>query len=185
MKKLEPPSRRSADLSDLPQLPHPEPTALPSSGSALGRDPFEELTGLDPLVERLDELEELASLPSRRVEPRPLSRFSAHPSAPGPRAGPAAKASRTEGSPEPATPKRRPPRDNIARLTHRRWSATPRLSEIELSEPQGLLDRLSSPEDRRRLTALAHLVEGETPYDRFGFSPSVVRNAWPFFQRFS
>ena len=33
----------------------------------------------------------------------------------------------------------------------------------------------------RRLAAVAHLAEGEVPYDRFGFSPSATRQALPWF----
>jgi 1-acyl-sn-glycerol-3-phosphate acyltransferase len=36
-------------------------------------------------------------------------------------------------------------------------------------------------EDRRRLAALSHLVDGETAYDRFGFCPETIRNAFPWF----
>jgi 1-acyl-sn-glycerol-3-phosphate acyltransferase len=52
---------------------------------------------------------------------------------------------------------------------------------VELPEPKGWLDRLVGEDDRRRLAALSHLVEGELPYDRFGFSPDTTRLAFPFF----
>lgn len=57
----------------------------------------------------------------------------------------------------------------------------PRLSEVELPDRPGWIDRLLSEDEQRRLTALSHLVEGEVEYDRFGFSPEVVRRAFPFF----
>ena len=63
----------------------------------------------------------------------------------------------------------------------RGWARTPRISEVELVEQSGLLDRLVPESERRRLAALGHLVDGEAPYDRFGFSPSALRTAFPFF----
>ena len=45
----------------------------------------------------------------------------------------------------------------------------------------GLLDRLLPERARRALASIAHLVEGESPYDRFGFSPDVARRAMPIF----
>jgi 1-acyl-sn-glycerol-3-phosphate acyltransferase len=62
-----------------------------------------------------------------------------------------------------------------------RRSATPALSEIELEGRGGLLDRLLPDRARRALASIAHLVEGESPYDRFGFSPDVTRRALPWF----
>src|SRR5215470_8611362 len=59
--------------------------------------------------------------------------------------------------------------------------ATPALSEVELGEQLGLLERLIPDRARRALAAIAHLVEGESPYDRFGFSPDVTRRALPWF----
>jgi len=76
-------------------------------------------------------------------------------------------------------PKSRPgPR---RRVLPPRPSATPTLSEIELSDEIGLLDRLLPERARRALASIAHLVEGESPYDRFGFSPGVARRAMPVF----
>ena len=74
-------------------------------------------------------------------------------------------------------PKSRPgPR---RRVLPPRPSATPTLSEIELSDEIGLLDRLLPERARRALASIAHLVEGESPYDRF--SPGVARRAMPVF----
>jgi 1-acyl-sn-glycerol-3-phosphate acyltransferase len=77
---------------------------------------------------------------------------------------------KTSARPE---PRRRalPPRPN----------ATPTLSEIELGDQIGLLDRLLPERARRALASIAHLVEGESRYDRFGFSPDVARRAMPIF----
>jgi 1-acyl-sn-glycerol-3-phosphate acyltransferase len=62
-----------------------------------------------------------------------------------------------------------------------RTSTTPALSEIELGEEKGLFDRLLPERARRALASIAHLVEGESRYDRFGFSPDVTRRAMPWF----
>jgi 1-acyl-sn-glycerol-3-phosphate acyltransferase len=58
---------------------------------------------------------------------------------------------------------------------------TPALSEIELGDEGGLWERLVPERARRALASIAHLVEGEGPYDRFGFSPDVTRRALPWF----
>jgi 1-acyl-sn-glycerol-3-phosphate acyltransferase len=125
----------------------------PESSPALGRDPFDEAPELDPFLERL---EQAMPAPARRPAPlRPAER----------RERPAA----------------RPPLPPPTSLERRRRATTPLLAEIEAADPEGWLDRLLSEEDRRRLVALSHLVEGESAYDRFGFSPRVSRAAWPFF----
>jgi 1-acyl-sn-glycerol-3-phosphate acyltransferase len=59
---------------------------------------------------------------------------------------------------------------------------TPSLREVELQEPQGWLDRVLGEDERRRLSAIANLVEGEVPFDRFGFSPDTTKAAFPWFQ---
>jgi len=58
---------------------------------------------------------------------------------------------------------------------------TPPLSEVELPERRDLWDRLLPERARRALTSIAHLVEGEGPYDRFGFSAEATRLALPWF----
>ena len=63
----------------------------------------------------------------------------------------------------------------------RRRVSTPSLAEVEAPPPAGLADRLLTEELRRRLAAIAHLTEGEVPYDRFGFSPDATRAALPWF----
>jgi len=121
--------------------------------TALGSDPFEVAEAADPFTERLETLR--AGRPG-------LVRAARLPSAARSRARPRSL------EPEP-TP------------SQRVWATTPRLAEVELTERPGLLERLVSESERRRLAALGHLVDGEAPYDRFGFSPSVLRTAFPFF----
>jgi 1-acyl-sn-glycerol-3-phosphate acyltransferase len=58
----------------------------------------------------------------------------------------------------------------------------PSLSEVELPAPGDWVDRVLGERARRVLLALSHHVEGDSPYDRFGFSPEVTRNTFPFFQ---
>jgi len=58
---------------------------------------------------------------------------------------------------------------------------TPALAEVELPDERDLWDRLLPERARRALSALAHLVEGEGPTDRFGFSPETARRALPLF----
>lgn len=77
-------------------------------------------------------------------------------------------------SPKPRLERRR-------RTPPARPSTGPTLSEIELGDEVGLLDRLLPERARRALASIAHLVEGESPYDRFGFSPSVAKRAMPWF----
>jgi 1-acyl-sn-glycerol-3-phosphate acyltransferase len=124
---------------------------------ALGRNPFDEVVEIDPFLERLDGL---------RVRGR-----EARPPAP---ARPAA----VRGPEAPVRPE--PPRQWTT-LSLRRRARTPAVSEVELPAPHGLIDRLLGEDERRRLAALAHLVEGEVPFDRFGFSPDVTRLAFPVF----
>jgi 1-acyl-sn-glycerol-3-phosphate acyltransferase len=121
--------------------------------TALGSDPFEAGEAADPFTERLETL---------RARRPGLVRAAPSPTAPRPRTRPRSL------EPEPTS-------------NHRVWATTPRLSEVELTERPGLLERLVSESERRRLAALGHLVDGEAPYDRFGFSPSVLRAAFPFF----
>ena len=134
-------------------------------GPALGRDPFEDAGVADPFVARLERialgpprarraprLQAVAPVPSEAQEAAPAVR-------------PVARALE-----RPAIPLRR------------RRSASPALTEVELPDAHGLLDRLLGDEDRRRLAALSHLVDGETTYDHFGFCPETIRNAFPWFQ---
>ena len=124
------------------------------SGSALGRDPFAEEAVIDPFLERL---EQGWVVRSTRPPVRP------------PRS--------QDSGPAPAGEPGVPP----VRLRRARRSATPQISEVELERAQDWVDRVLGEDERRRLTALFHLVEGETPFDRFGFSPRAARLAFPFF----
>jgi len=145
------------------------------SGRALGRDPFDDLAIPDPLEEQLDRLEARGSQQAQELpRPRrsPKSKLAAAPTA-----GPRAMAPRTTAPNDEDLPKP----DNLARLTRRRWSTTPPLAEIELPPPKGLIDRLLNPDERRVLAALAHLVEGEAPYDRFGYSPETMKRTFLLF----
>jgi len=128
--------------------------ALASGAPALGRDPFAETVELDPFLERLDALDR------PRVDP---------PARPRPHAAPT--------RPTPILARGEAP----ARLARRRRSTLPSLAEVEAPEPRGWLDRLIGEDERRRIAALAHLVEGETPFDRYGFSPDTTKSAFPFF----
>jgi 1-acyl-sn-glycerol-3-phosphate acyltransferase len=81
----------------------------------------------------------------------------------------------------PPTRDETPPVPDAARPRPQRQMSTPRLSEVELPEVSGWLERWLGPDERRRLEALTHLVESETAYDRFGLSPEVVRRSFPYF----
>lgn len=59
--------------------------------------------------------------------------------------------------------------------------APPPLSELGRSEPLRVLESLVPEDVMRRVGALAYLADGESAYDRFGFSPEVTRRAFPFF----
>lgn len=128
---------------------------------ALGRDPFAEVVEIDPFLERLD---------SARTRGRAGA------------AGPAQSSLRPLPPREPDSSRSEPRRQwTSVALPRRRRARTPALAEVELPEPQGWFDRLVGEDERRRLAALSHLVEGELPYDRFGFSPDTARLAFPFF----
>jgi 1-acyl-sn-glycerol-3-phosphate acyltransferase len=134
-----------------------------SSQPALGRDPFAEVVEIDPFLERLD---------AARTRGRSAAALGASPLGPAPlRPRPAPEEARSD-------PRRQ---WTSVPLTRRRRARTPALAEVELPEPRGLLDRLIGEDERRRLAALSHLVEGELPFDRFGFSPETARLALPFF----
>ena len=136
---------------------------IPEGGSALGRDPFAEDAEPDPFVNRLEALE--LRWTARRPGQPPRPRADTVEATPVPE--PREQTRRTQRGPEP--------------LARRRRTTTPALAEIEVPEVQGLLDRALSAEDRKRLAALSHMVEGEAPYDRFGFSPGATRVAFPLF----
>jgi 1-acyl-sn-glycerol-3-phosphate acyltransferase len=194
MSEMEPP--RSVD-----EIANP----LAAAGCALGHDPFDDLATVDPLKERLDQLEiGRRSEAAERSRTRPLAgtRRAAPPSiaarsiarqptsedlaevVPGignrrANRSTASESGARRATPRPAKPARR--LDNLARLSRRRWSTTPPLAEIELPPVKGWIDRLLSPEQRRIMAAFAHLVEGESLYDRFGYSPESMKSTFLIF----
>lgn len=136
-----------------PEIPGAAEMALigEPEGPALGADPFDQPFGPDPLASRLDVLER-TRLRRERPRPQPLRE-----------AGNVAR-------PAPAR-----------RALRQRHVEVPTLAEIDLPKPSGWLDQWLGEDVRRVLAALSHLVEGEGPYDRFGFSPAVTRAAFPVF----
>ncbi len=150
-------------------------TAIPGTESALGSDPFSENVELDPFIERLDTLSVKPATP--HTPPRPLqARPAVAPAAPGqetPR--PSSGRIPTDSSGLRST---EPP---LARLRPRRRAKTPSLDELEIPEAQGWLDRLLGTEERQRLSALSHLVDGELRFDRYGFSPPTIKRVFPLF----
>ena len=133
------------------ELPPEDWVSRAAGGSALGRDPFAESLSLDPFLERLEGRGGALAARAPALRPAP------------------APAPRLEPQPSPAA------------LRRRRRSSTPGLAEIEVPDDTSWPERLLGEEERRRLAALTHLVEGETPYDRFGFSPRTFRLGFPFF----
>lgn len=132
--------------------------------AALGSDPFAEGDAAEPLLARVEEVAALlaraeASLLPPRARPAPIAETAP---APSPAAAP-------------------PRRQSAATKPRPRWAATPRLGEVELFERARFLESFLSDADRRRLAALDHLVDGDVPYDRFGFSPAATRQAFPLF----
>ena len=59
------------------------------------------------------------------------------------------------------------------------WRSAPLLSELEASEPASTWESLLPAETMQRISALTYLTEGDTSYDRYGFSPEVTRRAFP------
>ena len=146
----------------VPPMAEPLEELLDASAEevALGRDPFADPVETDPFLDRLDRLAIRSDeLRTRRQAPRLR-----------PAPAPERKARTRDARPQPPT-----------RLPRRRRATTPPLSEVEVRAPRGLVDRLIGEEERRRLAALAHLVEGEAPYDRYGFSPDAIKRAFPWF----
>jgi 1-acyl-sn-glycerol-3-phosphate acyltransferase len=135
--------------------PPREATPKDPEAASLGRDPFAEVVDVDLLDAGLDALERGA----RRRAP------SAGPSPVRPGARKAPLRARAVGG-----------------ATRRRRLAIPTLGEVEVPETRGWLERLVGEDDRRVLAALTHLVEGDGSYDRFGFSPDVMRSAFPVFR---
>jgi 1-acyl-sn-glycerol-3-phosphate acyltransferase len=132
--------------------------SLEGSLVALGSDPLA-AHAPDPFVAHLDRLR-LARGPARTLRPPRPPRSEE----------PADEAPRTRA------------RSEIGRLGNRAPRLrTPRLAQVELPAARGLVDRLLSEDERKRVAAIASLVEGGAPYDRYGFSPEVARRALPAF----
>jgi len=138
------------------------------STGALGHDPFADAPEPGTWPESRQEIEALLARAERSLLPRPAP--PPEPSRAGEErpAGPAARPA------PPAGPRSAPPR-----LPGR--PPPPPLDEIDPEPAESLLEQLVPEMDRRRLAALAHLVDGDVPYDRFGLSPEVVRRSFPFF----
>jgi 1-acyl-sn-glycerol-3-phosphate acyltransferase len=87
--------------------------------------------------------------------------------------------------PRPASPPRarrtQRPADTPRISRRPRHASVPPLSEVELPPPSGVVDRLLTDDTRRVLTALTHLVDGESALDPFGFSPATTKSAFPLF----
>jgi 1-acyl-sn-glycerol-3-phosphate acyltransferase len=167
---------------------------LNSPGRALGRDPFDDLTIPDPCFEQLDQLEARRAdspAPQRRAQTAAAMPATSEPTSATPtkfEAGSAKPTLAAKPTTKPTTKRTTrhskdtpPSRDNLARISQRRWSTTPPLTDIDLPPAKGWLDRLLNPEERRVLASLAHLVEGDSPYDRFGYSPEALKTAFPLF----
>jgi 1-acyl-sn-glycerol-3-phosphate acyltransferase len=148
------------DLETRALLADPPPATL--EGPLLASDPFAEPDGPDPLRTRLELLERSFSARARAPRARKVA------------AVPAREIAVAVDAAAPVPLAREP------RPRPRRTTVLPTLGEIELPEPQGL-DRFLGEDVRRVLASLSHLVEGEGPYDRFGFSPEVIRRAFPIF----
>jgi 1-acyl-sn-glycerol-3-phosphate acyltransferase len=131
------------------------------TGPVLGRDPFEMASDFDPFIEGLAALGRDLQSPAAGALQSPAASA---------RSRVVDEAVVEEPAAEEPTPLRR-----------RRWTSAPPLAEIDTPDPSGLLERWLGNDERRRLAALQHLVEGEVAYDRFGMSPDTLRTAFPFF----
>jgi 1-acyl-sn-glycerol-3-phosphate acyltransferase len=152
--------------TQLDGAPSEAPIALPvpdETSPALGSDPFERLAEPDPFEMGLSAL----GVPTlRQADPDTPQLHEVIQETPTP--------ATPIGDENAATPL-------PAQRPAQHWVGAPPLSDIELEEPIDLLDRMLDVDDRRRLGALAHLVGGDTPYDRFGLSSRSLRQAFPFF----
>ena len=172
---------KTADPTPPGDTPLESLVPAPSKKSALGSDPLAKTEEIDPFLERLDAL--IAERASVRPVPRPtVARRRRSANRPTPREASEDQATTTsEGAAAGDQPTRRAVEPTLARLHRRRWSSTPALDEIELPAPDSWLDRFLGESERQRLAALTHLVEGEGRYDRYGLSPRIVKQAFPFF----
>jgi 1-acyl-sn-glycerol-3-phosphate acyltransferase len=126
---------------------------------ALGHDPFAEIIENDPFGERLDWLSRQRSgRAGRRRDPRSRS---------------------AREHDEPERSKQHDEALSPTATQRPRWATTPLLAEVELPTQIGWLDQFLSEHERKVLVAFSSLVEGEMPYDRYGFSPEVSKRAFP------
>jgi 1-acyl-sn-glycerol-3-phosphate acyltransferase len=138
---------------------------------ALGSDPFAEISNtVDPFLEALTLLGQpvTAAAPARSITEPLLRDLTADVTSMPEAAGDPAAA-------RPAEP--RPPRP----LHLERWQGNPPLCEVDVPEPEDLFDRLLGPDERQRLASLAHMVSGDTPYDRYGLSTVALKRTLPIF----
>ena len=124
----------------------------PGERTALGSDPFEADHENDPF---LDGLERLGLEPPRPAPARATSDEQA-----GPRV--------FDDHPDAEDP--RPG-----------WRSAPLISELDSSEVRGFLETFVPDDVMRRVSALSYLAEGSSNYDRYGFSPEVLRRSFPVF----
>jgi 1-acyl-sn-glycerol-3-phosphate acyltransferase len=139
---------------------------------ALGSNPLalvphgEERRGLDDPF-----LTALAAIEARR-------RWTEHesPERPMPEAAESGGARRARG------PKRSEAWDDVRPVRPARVRSISPLHDIPVPAPQDVFDRLTSDEVRRRIAALAPLVDASVGYDRHGLSLSALRRAAPIFE---
>ena len=135
-----------------------------SGEPALGRDPFAEVVEIDPFLERLDGM-------------RTLGRAAGLATRAGTRAQPVrwACASRARRG------RKRPASGRPSRCRGGAARARPRSPRSSCPSRAAGSTACSARTSAGVLATLAHLVEGEMPFDRFGFSPDTTRRAFPFF----
>jgi 1-acyl-sn-glycerol-3-phosphate acyltransferase len=74
----------------------------------------------------------------------------------------------------------RPARRPVPGRARRR--GVPLLRQVELPEPCSWLEHWIGDDDRRVLAAFSGLLDGDGPYDAFGFSPDTLRRSFPYFR---
>jgi 1-acyl-sn-glycerol-3-phosphate acyltransferase len=132
--------------------------------ATLGSDPLSESTGdfEDPFVTARDVL----ASANRAVEPPP------------PIAPQTISTDRASADSIPEDMSEQQPAEPDAPQRRR----VPRLDDVAVPPSSDLLDRMAGDDLRRRLAALAHLVEPGAGYDRHGLSAEALRRTAPIFQ---